>query len=194
MVVGLTGGIGSGKTTVLELFKKQGNIAVYLADFEAKKLMNESVTIKENIIKSFGKESYVSGTLNKVYISKIVFSDKSKLKLLNSIVHPEVFIHFKNFIKLNSDKEYILYENAILFENGSDKMCDIIISVITDYEARINRVIKRDSCSREEVIARMNNQWSDVKKTIQSNYVVVNDDINNTRSQIFTIHNILTKK
>jgi dephospho-CoA kinase len=194
MVVGITGGIGSGKTTVVDLFKKQGDIAVYIADFEAKKLMVESNVIKENIIKNFGNESYIDGELNRPHISKIVFSDKSKLALLNSIVHPEVFQHFDNFIKKNFHKEYILYENAILFENGSDKMCDIIITVIANHDLKIERVMKRDSCSKDAVLARMSHQWNDSKKALLSNYIIVNDTLSATETQIITIHNILTKK
>jgi dephospho-CoA kinase len=194
MVVGITGGIGSGKTTVVNLFKKQGNIAIYNADIEAKKLMVESETIKNKLLEIFGDKSYINGELNRAYISKIVFSDKSKLAILNSIVHPEVFKHFDNFIKKNTQKEYILYENAILFENGSDKMCDIIITVTANRDIKIDRVMRRDSCSREDVLSRMNHQWSDSKKVLQSNYVIVNDTLNITETQIVTIHNNLTKK
>jgi len=194
MVVGITGGIGSGKTTVVNLFKKQGDIAVYIADFEAKKLMIESNIIKKNIIKNFGNESYIDGELNRPHISKIVFSDKSKLALLNSIVHPEVFQHFDNFIKQNSDKDYILYENAILFENGSDKMCDVIITVTANHALKVDRVMKRDSCTKDAVLARMSHQWNDSKKALQSNYIIVNDTLGATETQIITIHNILTKK
>ncbi len=194
MIVGITGGIGSGKTTVVNLFKKQGDIAIYNADIEAKKLMVESGTIKNRLLESFGNQSYIKGDLNRNYISNIVFSDKNKLALLNSIVHPEVFKHFEDFIKQNAYKDYILYENAILFENGSDKMCDVIITVTANQDLKIDRVMKRDSCSRADVLSRMNHQWSDSKKALQSNYVVVNDTLNIVETQIVTIHNNLTKK
>jgi dephospho-CoA kinase len=105
-----------------------------------------------------------------------------------------VFKHFDIFIKKNAHKDYILYENAILFENGSDKMCDVIITVTADHDIKIDRVVKRDSCSRKDVLSRMNHQWSDSKKALQSNYLIVNDTLNIAETQIVIIHNNLTKK
>ena len=116
MIVGLTGGIGSGKTTVLNFFKEFENVAVYIADVEAKKLMNSSPIIREKLINAFGKQTFIDQDLNRVFLAKIVFNDKQKLQVLNAIVHPEVAIHFKNFVNKNKNKAYVLYENAILFE------------------------------------------------------------------------------
>lgn len=194
MVVGLTGGIGSGKTTVLEHFKRIGNIAIYNADIEAKKLMTISSTIKEKIINHFGQESYINDELNRPYIANKVFSNKLELNALNSIVHPEVYKHLKLFIEANQSKDYVIYENAILFENKSDTFCDFIISVYASKRVRIMRVVKRDNVSESEVQKRMDNQWNDQKKLLLSNYIIDNNDDFPIDNQIVRIHNILTKK
>jgi dephospho-CoA kinase len=194
MVVGLTGGIGSGKSTVLERFKALGDIAIYNADVEAKKIMNTSPVIKSKLIHLFGEAAYENKQLNRAFISSIVFSDTEKLKELNAIVHPEVYNHLISFIKENQSKEYVLYENAILFENNSDVFCDYIITVIVAENSRIERVIARDNVSRKEVEDRVNNQWIDSKKALLSNYVVINEDLKKLESQIVNIHNNLTKK
>ena len=158
MVVGLTGGIGSGKTTVTKFFQEFSNVAVYIADIEAKKLMNASASIQSKIIKEFGKESYKNNQLNSSFIADIVFKDKNKLASLNAIVHPEVEKHFQEFVTNNKDKSYILYENAILFENESNLFCDVIITVSAPLETRIQRVMQRDQSTRETVIDRIKNQ------------------------------------
>ncbi|WP_299624178.1 dephospho-CoA kinase [uncultured Tenacibaculum sp.] len=193
MLVGITGGIGSGKTTVVKLFSQFENVAVYYADIEAKKLMNTSLEIRKNLIAEFSEEVYNEEGLNRPFLAKIVFENKEKLKILNSIVHPEVHKHLQNFIKENKNRDYILYENAILFENGSHKMCDVIITVTAPKEIRIQRVIERDKVAREAVLHRMNNQWPEVKKTIQSNYIIENLDLTKLAKNVEIIHNKLTE-
>jgi len=194
MVVGLTGGIGSGKTTVAKLFSKFNDVAIYIADIEAKKLMNSSEIIKKKLIKQFGESSFVNQKLNRNYISEIVFNDKEKLSILNAIVHPEVKKHFQDFIKKNIDKTYIIYENAILFESGSNLLCDYIITVYANVNTKIERVILRDSSTKEVVESRMKNQWNDSKKIVQSNYIICNENLDETKTQVNKIHNILTEK
>ena len=194
MVVGLTGGIGSGKTTVVQFFQEFSNVAVYIADIEAKKLMNSSASIQSKIIKEFGNKSYKNNQLNSDFIADIVFKDKKKLAILNAIVHPEVDKHFQKFIIKNKDKSYILYENAILFENKSNSLCDFIITVSAPLETRIQRVMQRDQSTRETVIDRIKNQWIEDKKTLQSNYIIENTSLENTKNQVLIIHNLLTKK
>jgi len=164
MIVGLTGGIGSGKTTVLNFFKEFENVAVYIADVEAKKLMNSSPIIREKLINAFGKQTFIDQDLNRVFLAKIVFNDKQKLQVLNAIVHPEVAIHFKNFVNKNKNKAYVLYENAILFETKNDRFCDCVITVYASLEERISRIIKRDATTREAVLDRKKNQFTDEKK------------------------------
>ena len=193
-IVGLTGGIGSGKTTVANFFSSYTNVAIYIADVEAKQLMSTSLVIQEKIIQNFGEQSYTNGRLNRKYIADIVFNDKEKLTQLNVIVHPEVRTHFQNFIKNNSQKEYIIYENAILFESKSNLFCDIIITVFAAINTKIKRVISRDKSSEKEVLNRMKNQWKDNKKMLQSNYVICNENLDETRKSVHKIHNILTLK
>lgn len=194
MVIGLTGGIGSGKSTVVNMFSEFENIAIYIADDEAKKLMNTSAKIKTQLITEFGEEAYINNELNRPCLASIVFNNKEKLTTLNAIVHPVVNEHLQNFIKENSNKDYILYENAILFENGSDSFCDKIITVTAPENVRINRVIKRDNSTIEDVKSRIKNQWSETKKTLQSNYLIENLTLTKTKEQVLKIHNSLTKK
>ena len=194
MVVGVTGGIGSGKTTIVKMFAEFDNVAVYFADVEAKQLMHTSQEIKTKLIKAFSKEVYVDGQLNKPFLANIVFNQKEKLALLNSIVHPVVHQHLLDFIKKNSEKDYILYENAILFENKSDVFCNKIITVTSTLKERIERVCKRDNVLEEEVLARIQNQWSQSKKSIQSHYVIENKTLSESKLSVLGIHNKLTKK
>ena len=194
MIVGLTGGIGSGKTTVVNFFKEFSNIAVYIADVEAKKLMTSSIIIKSKLIKEFGKNSYKNNALNRTFLADIVFKDKEKLKILNSIVHPEVLLHFQEFVLKNTNKNYVLYENAILLENKSNLFCDFIITVTAPLDTRVQRVILRDNSTKTSVLNRIRNQWSEEKKTIQSHYVINNLSLEKTKIQVNRIHNILTKK
>ncbi|CAM1347382.1 dephospho-CoA kinase [Tenacibaculum insulae] len=194
MVIGLTGGIGSGKSTIVKMFTKFKNIAIYIADDEAKKLMNSSLKIKAQLISEFGNKTYVNNKLNKPYLANIVFNDKQKLTILNTIVHPVVNDHFKDFISKNTDKDYILYENAILFENGSNIFCDKIITVTAPKNIRIQRVLKRDNSTIAAVESRIKNQWNETKKTLQSNYIIENSTLSKSKTQTLRIHNILTNK
>jgi dephospho-CoA kinase len=194
MIVGLTGGIGSGKTTVAKLFANFKNVAVYIADEEAKKLMNSSVNMKSKIVKEFGKEAYVNNLLNRPFIANIVFDNSKKIAALNAIVHPEVKEHFQEFVVKHKSSDYILYENAILFETGNNLFCDVIISVFTPLKTRIQRIVLRDDTSEKKVKNRIKNQWLEDKKLLQSNYVIDNNSPENTQIQIHKIHNILTEK
>lgn len=188
MVVGITGGIGSGKSTVVKLFSKFKNIAIYIADDEAKKLMNTSKVIKKKLIAEFSNEVYKNNELNRSFLANIVFNNKEKLAKLNAIVHPEVYKHLQGFVKEQQNKAYVLYENAILFENGSDYLCDKIITVTAPEEIRIERVVKRDNVSLNEVKKRMQNQWKEDKKVLQSNYVINNIDLSLTALKVAEIH------
>ena len=194
MIVGLTGGIGSGKTTVLNFFKEFKDIAVYIADIEAKKLMNTSPIIRNKLIKAFGEEAFSENSINRGYLSKVVFKDKQQLQTLNNIVHPEVANHFKEFVAINKDKAYILYENAILFETKNNLFCDYIITVFSSLEERISRIILRDNTTREAVLDRMKNQLSDEKKIQQSHYIINNNtSLQTSKEAVHRIHNFLTQ-
>ena len=194
MIVGLTGGIGSGKTTVAEVFKKLDSVAVYIADVEARKIMNSSNVIRTQLLQVFGKETYKNNELNRKYLANTVFESKEKLTILNNIVHPEVKKHFLDFATRNADKAYVLYESAILFESNSSEQCDFIISVFLDKEERIKRVLDRDKTNKKEVLSRINSQWKEDKKLLSSNYIIVNYAIQDTKKLVLKIHNILTEK
>ena len=194
MIVGLTGGIGSGKTTVAEVFKKLDSVAVYIADIEARKIMNSSVVIRTQLLQAFGKETYKNNELNRQYLANTVFESAEKLTILNNIVHPEVKKHFLDFATRNADKSYVLYESAILFESNSSQQCDFIISVFLDKEERIKRVLERDKTTEKEVLSRINSQWKEDKKLLSSNYIIFNYAIQDTKKSVLKIHNILTEK
>lgn len=190
-VIGLTGGIGSGKSTVLNFFKEFG-AATFVADVEAKKLMNTNVELISDITHLFGVKAYKNGDLNRSYISEIVFNDSNKLKKLNALVHPKVRAHFKNFVK-NSKSDIVIYEAAILFESGSDKECDYIITVTANLEEKIKRVMLRDSIDRQSVESRMQHQLNDDVKISKSDFVIENNELEATKFQVKTIFEILKK-
>lgn len=188
-IVGLTGGIGSGKTTVAKQFKKLG-VPIYIADDEAKKLMNRSKVIRRKLIALFGENAYKNEKLNRAYLAKIIFNDKSLLQKMNAIVHPKVANHFKRWLK-KQDTPYIIKEVAILFENGSYKQCDYVITVTAAIETRIERLLKRDETTVAKIEAIMNNQWQDDKKIALSQFVIKNDVLENTIIQVQKTHNDL---
>ena len=185
-VVGLTGGIGSGKTTVASFFKELG-IPIYIADIEAKKLMNDNLDVRSKICELLGDKAYDNDQLNTLYIADQVFSNKNLLQRLNKIVHPAVGIHFEKW-KNNQKSPYVIKEAAILFENGGYLKCDHIILVTAPQEIRINRVLNRDDTTREKILHRINNQWSDVRKIPLSDYVITNINMTDTKAQILKIH------
>ena len=191
IIVGLTGGIGSGKTTVLKLFKKLG-CDTYIADDEAKKIMNSDIELIAEVKKIFGDKAYKNKKLNRAHIASVVFNNKEKLNLLNAIVHPKVRQHFTNFVK-KSKAKIIIYEAAILFESGSYKLCDYIVTVTTPIEERIERIMKRDTISKEQILQRIKNQLDDEYKIKNSHFVIDNSDAFDAKSQVSTIYNILLK-
>ncbi len=171
-IIGLTGGIGSGKTTVANYFKSCG-IPIYIADDEARKIM-ESASIIEAIKDSFGTDVFENEILNREKLAKIVFNNPERLEKLNSIVHPAVKKHFEQWLLQNQAAPYVIYEAAILFESGRYKDCDIIITVTAPIESRIERVIKRDKTTRELVLKRINAQWTDEKRISKSDFIIEN--------------------
>jgi len=188
-IIGLTGGIGSGKTTIANHFRAAG-IPVYIADDEARELMLTPEIIEE-IKKTFGVSIFENGELNREKLSQIVFSIPEKLKLLNGIIHPAVKKHFSNWVLKHSDYPFIIYEAAILFESGSYKNCHSIITVVAPLETRIERVIQRDKTSRENTLKRINAQWSDEQRVSKSDYVIENINSENTKQQVDKILKIL---
>ncbi len=182
-VVGITGGIGSGKSTAAKFFEKLG-VPVYNSDMRAKIIQNENPVVKVKITEAFGQEAYNESGLNKPFISKQVFQDNEKLKLLNSIVHPAVFKDFDDW-KKTQKSDIVIKEAAILIESGSYKDCDVVISVIVDVEKRISRTIERDGLTKEEVLARINNQISDEERIAKSDFIIDNNgDLTHLKNEV----------
>lgn len=188
-IIGLTGGIGSGKTTIANHFMK-ANIPVYIADDEARKIM-QSEEIIDAIRKFFGNSIFDHAILNREKLSQIVFSDPEKLKQLNAIIHPAVRKHFHDWVLNHKNAPFVIYEAAILFESGSYKNCDLILTVTAPIETRIQRVIQRDKTTREQVSKRINAQWNDDQRIAKSDFVIENVDHKTTKIEIDKILKIL---
>ncbi len=188
--VGITGGIGSGKTTVCRIFEML-NIPVYYADDRAKWLMKNDPALKENIITLLGKEAYLSeGDLNRVYIGKKVFSDKKLLAKLNKLVHPAVFLDGQNWFA-EQTTSYAIKEAALFYETGSYQQMDKMIVVTADREERIRRVMLRDGLEREAVEARMDKQLPEEEKVEKADYVIYNDGREMLIPKIFEIDGLI---
>ena len=186
-IIGLTGGIGSGKSTISKEFKCN-SIPVYDSDTRAKILMNSSKVLKAKLIEFFGSSAYSNGFLNKKYISNLIFNDSSALNKINSIVHPEVFDDFINWkSRLNND--FVIYESALIFESGSYKLNDYNILVISDINKRIERVIKIDNIEKNDVLLKINNQWPDQKKIPLADYVFENSSVSENRKLVSSLIN-----
>jgi len=189
--VGLTGGIGSGKTTVAQYFNELG-IPIYYADIEAKKLMNSSKIIHRKLTQRFGEAVYKNNQLNKPFLANLIFTNKEHLAYVNSVVHPKVNQHFKRWIK-KQHTAYVIQENALLFENNSYLFFDKVITVTAPKEVKINRVIDRDYTTKKQVLERMNNQLSDKEKIAKSDFVITNIDLIETKKQVLKVHQLLNK-
>jgi dephospho-CoA kinase len=188
-IIGLTGGIGSGKTTLVNYMESLG-IPVFIADEEAKKAM-QSPHVLEEVKTSFGNSIFENGQLNRQQLASIVFSNPDKLKELNSIIHPEVKRLFAIWLNQLKTVPFVVYEAAILFESGSYQNCDYIITVTAPLEDRITRVMQRDNCSREQVLQRINAQWTDEERALKSNYVIDNTSTQSAKHEIDKILKIL---
>jgi len=190
--VGITGGIGSGKSFVAKIFKTMG-IPFYDADKEAKLIMTRSVIIREGLIEAFGKEVYFEdGSLNRKWLSNQVFNNPEKLELLNSIVHPVVIQDAVDWANTQT-LCYSLKEAALLFESGSYKTLDYTILVVAPEELRIERVMNRDGVSREEVLNRINKQMPEEEKRKLADFIIVNDGIQPLIPQLYEIHKQLIR-
>jgi len=186
-IVGLTGGIGSGKTTVARYFERL-EVPVYIADKEAKALMVRSKVIRRKLIALFGENAYTKESLNRSFLADRIFNDKELLAKMNAIVHPKVASHFKRWMK-KQQTPYCIKEVAILFENGSYKECDKIITVIAPIDVRISRVLQRDNTNKEKIDAIIKNQWEDDERIKRSDYVVSNDgSLEDLENQVLSIH------
>jgi dephospho-CoA kinase len=185
--LGITGGIGSGKTTVCKIFEQFG-VPVYYADDRAKWLVNNHGALKNKIIETFGQSSFIDGAYNRKYISKIVFGNNEKLNLLNHIIHPYVFDDWKTFCEDNSDKPLIIKEAAIMLETDSKNTVDKIVLVYAPKSLRIARIKKRDHIEEDEIIRKMNAQMSDEDKIPLADFVIYNDEEHSLIEQVKALY------
>ncbi|BAO55888.1 dephospho-CoA kinase [Nonlabens marinus] len=195
-IVGLTGGIGSGKSTVAAEFKKLG-IPVYIADEESKIILNSDPGAIQEVKSLLGEESYKlledgSTVANRAWIGEQVFNNSQLLEELNAILHPKVRQHFEQW-QASKDAIYCIYEAAILFETGGDSRCDFTILVTAPEQERIRRVMKRDQVSEATVKARMKNQWAESKRIKKADFLIVNEDLHKIPCYVNNVHVFMLK-
>ncbi len=187
--VGITGGIGSGKTTVCKIFEVLG-VPVFYADLVAKEIMVKDLILIEGVKAAFGGDSYFdSGVLNNKHIAAIVFNNKAELEKLNALVHPAVFRAFDSWLEeIPPNSPYILKEAALLFESESYKMCNTSILVTAPKQMKLDRVTERDGVSAEQVLARMDKQFTDEQKLAMADHHILNDESRSLISQVLDLH------
>lgn len=185
--MGVTGGIGSGKTLVCNVFERLG-IPVYDADSRAKWLMDHRESLKEKIAGLLGEGAYRAGKLDREYVARRVFSDGELLERLNRIVHPEVRDHYAEWVTKQADAPYVIEEAAILFESGADRFMDMTVLVYAPEQLRLARVMERDGVGEKEVRQRMSRQMSEEKKKELADAVIFNDEKAMLLPQIITLH------
>lgn len=190
--IGLTGGIGSGKSTVARIFNVLG-IPVYDADAAAKKLMSENPLLKNNIINAFGTDAYAYDKLDRKFLSEVVFKDESKLALLNSLVHPATIRDADEWMQ-KQNTPYIIKEAALIFESGSDKHLDLVIGVKSPVALRIERTMKRNNITAAQVEARMKFQMNEEKKMSLCDFIIENDEKNMLIPQVLLLHEKFLKE
>lgn len=191
--VGITGGIGSGKSIVCEIFNRLG-ISIYNADNRAKWLMNNNVVLKQQLIARWGNQLYKNNQLDRSFLAGIIFANKEAIEFVNSVVHPAVNVDFKEWFSLHSNEAYVIKEAALLFESNTYREMDVIVTVYAPENLRIERVLKRDNISKAQVINRMNNQLSDEEKVKRSDYIIFNNEQQSLLEQVLNLHNILISK
>lgn len=185
-IIGLTGGIGSGKSRVVDSFTALG-VPCYIADLAAKKLMVDNATVKQQIIDLFSEKAYDKNELNRAYIGELVFKDPQKLAALNAIVHPAVAQDFSIWLA-QQNYPYVIKEVAILFETGGYKAVDQSLLITAPKEIRLQRAMQRDQSTKEEVLARMNNQWEDKQRLPLASHVIENLAWKDTEKEIKRLH------
>lgn len=182
MTIGITGGIGSGKSTVAKVLESMG-YPVFYSDQVAKELMSSDRSLQSEIISHFGDDAYMNGQLNRAYLAERIFNNPTDKSVLNELVHPRVRAEFAAFAQ-SSQSKLAFNEAAILFETGAHKNFDKTILVTAPKEERINRVMKRDNCSREDVLSRMDNQWEDERKMPLADFIIQNGDVDRMLVQV----------
>ena len=190
--IGITGGIGSGKSTVADIFNVLG-IPVYSSDDASKRLMVEDKDLKKNIIESFGEESYVNGILNRKYLAAQVFNDSQKIALLNSFVHPATINDARRWTE-KQNTAYTVKEAALIFESGSDKFLDYVIGVKSPVDLRVTRAMTRDNVTREQVEVRMKLQMDEDEKMKRCDFIIINDEQQMLIPQVLLLHERFLKE
>ena len=175
LIIGITGGIGSGKSTLSSLLRAEG-YSVYDTDLEARRLQNEHSAMRKKLVDLFGKDIYTEQGLNRSSLGKIVFAKPELLVKLNAIVHPLVMEDFNNWVLNRFPKKMLFIESAILYESGFNKLVDKVILITAAEDVRIDRVVKRDGVSPEHVRARMSHQLSEKEKVLRADFVIYSDD------------------
>ncbi|MGY8940139.1 MAG: dephospho-CoA kinase [Flavobacteriales bacterium] len=191
-IIGLTGGIGSGKSTVAFMFEKLG-VPIYISDIEAKVLMENSKEIQNSLIQLLGRKTYLDGRLNRAFIASKVFNDSNLLSKLNAIVHPAVKSHFESWFS-KQKSVYVIKEIAILFEMNSQNNFDYIISVVAPIKDRVHRVVQRDGKSESDVYSIIHNQLPDADKIKLSDFIIHNNLIATTESEVLILHKTILNK
>lgn len=191
MIVGVTGGIGSGKSTVASIFNALG-VPVYNSDIRSKELLNTNSELKSRLIEQFGEEIYTSSGIDRKHFAALIFKDKKLLEISNSIIHPYVKKDFEDWVSAQSFT-YSIKESAILFETGIYKQLDKIVLVTASEELRIKRVAERDQIPEEVVLERIKNQWEDAKKIPLADFTILNDETELLLPQVLKIHQALLK-
>ena len=190
--VGVTGGIGAGKSLICSILERMG-YPVFYSDIEAKKIITLNHQVRIDLIELFGIQIFKDHQLDRKLLANLLFSDSTLIEKMNAIVHPKVREEFENWA-LNQDSQLVFNEAAILFETGSYKNFDATILVTAPLEIRLSRVINRDNSIRADVQKRIDNQWSDEQKVILSTYRIQNDDIQSVLDQIDEVLNELIRK
>jgi len=187
--IGITGGIGSGKSAVCELFRLHG-IPVFNADTEAKKLNDTSPIIREKLTRLFGNDLYENNSLNRQKLASFIFSNADNLQKVNAIIHPEVAAHFEKWANEQKSTPFVIIEAAILFESGFDKFVNKTITVYASEKTRMERIAKRDNVSIAQIKTRMNSQMPEEEKIRQANFVIINDNRESLIAQVEALMNL----
>lgn len=191
--VGVTGGIGSGKTLVCQVFEKLG-IPVYHADEEARRLMEEDQALMDRMVELFGEEAYLGRALNRRYLAEVVFGNRERLNGLNALVHPAVKKDYQQWLAEQKGVPYVVEEAAILFESGASRWMDLVVMVYAPEELRISRVMARDGVEEETVRKRMIHQMGEEEKRERADLVIVNDEKERLLPQVLEVHRQILKR
>ncbi len=190
--IGLTGGIGSGKSTVASVFEELG-VPVYYADFEAKEFLKTS-KVKDALVDYFGRNMVVNGEVDKAALASIIFNDREALQKVNNLIHPLVRQGFAQWAEINKSHAYLIIEVAILFENGFDSLVDKSVVVTAPYHQRLSRSIRRDASNAEAIKSRMNNQWPQERLIEKADFVLKNDNDQLLLPQILALDGVFRDK